>query len=149
MGSDSPTLVWFRQDLRLTDNPALSASVERGRPIIPVFIWAPDEEGAWRPGGASKWWLGRSLSALATDLEKRGSKLIIRRGPTAPSLLQLLAESGASSVFWNRRYEPAAIASGIVVRNVNVQLALLRQTRERQVTAAEQCYRRTHLIVPE
>jgi deoxyribodipyrimidine photo-lyase len=106
----APTLVWFRQDLRLSDNPALAAAVDRGSPVIPVFIWAPEEEGAWRPGGASKWWLRRSLAALGAELEKRGSRLIVRRGPTGKALNDLLAESGASTVFWNRRYEPTAVA---------------------------------------
>ena len=110
MTSNSPMLLWFRQDLRLSDNPALAAAVEQGKPIIPVFIWAPEEEGMWRPGGASSWWLHYSLNALADALEKRGSKLVIRRGPAASALQQLLAESGASSVFWNRRYEREAIA---------------------------------------
>lgn len=109
MASDSPTLVWFREDLRLSDNPALAAAVERGAPIIPVFLWAPEEEGSWMPGGASRWWLDRSLAALSADLEKRGSRLIIRLGPTASALHQLLAETGAAGVFWNRRYEPSAI----------------------------------------
>jgi deoxyribodipyrimidine photo-lyase len=108
--SDAPTLVWFRQDLRLSDNPALAAAVDRGSPVIPVFIWAPDEEGAWRPGAASQWWLRRSLAALNADLEKRGSRLLIRRGPAGKTLNDLLAESRASTVFWNRRYEPAAVA---------------------------------------
>ena len=76
----APTLVWFRQDLRLSDNPALAAAVERGGPVIPVFIWAPEEEGAWRPVAASQWWLRRSLAALGAELEKRDSRLIIRRG---------------------------------------------------------------------
>ena len=110
MATNSPTLLWFRQDLRLADNPALSAAVERGHPIIPVFIWAPEEEGLWRPGEASNWWLHRSLSALAKDLERRGSQLIIRHGPAAAVLHQLSVESDASFVFWNRRYEPQAIA---------------------------------------
>jgi len=108
--SGAPTLVWFRQDLRLSDNPALAAAVERDGPVIPVFIWAPEEEGAWRPGAASQWWLHRSLAALGAALEKRGSRLIIRRGPTVKALNDLLAQSGASAVFWNRRYEPAAVA---------------------------------------
>jgi len=56
----APALVWFRQDLRLKDNPALAAAVERGGPVIPVFIRAPEEEGVWRPGGASRWWLHHS-----------------------------------------------------------------------------------------
>jgi len=108
--NEGPTLLWFRQDLRLSDNPALAAAVERGGPVIPVFIWAPEEEGAWRPGAASQWWLRRSLAALNAELEKRGSRLIIRRGPTGRALNDLMAESGASAVFWNRRYEPAAVA---------------------------------------
>ncbi len=106
----SGTLLWFRQDLRVSDNPALAAAVERGEPVIPVFIWAPEEEGAWRPGGASEWWLHRSLTALSAELEKRGSGLIVRRGPTAAELDRLAAETGATAVVWNRRYEPAAVA---------------------------------------
>ena len=104
------SLVWFRQDLRLSDNPALAAAIGRGGPVIPVFIWAPEEEGAWPPGAASKWWLDLSLASLRAELEKRGSRLIIRRGPTAEALRQLVSESGAAAVFWNRRYEPAAVA---------------------------------------
>ena len=65
-----PTLVWFRLDLRLTDNPALSAAVRRGGPVIPVYIWAPEEEGAWPPGAASRWWLHHSLAALDAGLRE-------------------------------------------------------------------------------
>ena len=108
--SGPPALLWFRQDLRVLDNPAMAAALERGSPVIPVFIWAPEEEGAWPPGAASRWWLHRSLASLSAELEKRGSRLIIRRGPTAAALARLVAESGAGAVFWNRRYEPAAVA---------------------------------------
>jgi deoxyribodipyrimidine photo-lyase len=108
--SEAPALVWFQHDLRVADNPALNAAVERGAPVIPVFIWTPKEEGRWRPGSASQWWLHHSLAALGADMEKRGSRLIIRRGPVGAALNGLLAESGASAVFWNRRYEPVAIA---------------------------------------
>jgi deoxyribodipyrimidine photo-lyase len=78
--------------------------------VIPVYIWAPEEEGHWPPGAASRWWLSQSLAKLSEDLEKRGSRLIIHRGPTASAVSRLVAESGAASVFWNRRYEPAAMA---------------------------------------
>jgi deoxyribodipyrimidine photo-lyase len=107
--SAAPALLWFRQDLRLRDNPAMAAAQERRAPVIPVFIWAPEEEGAWPPGAASRWWLHQSLASLSSELEKRGSRLIIRRGPTAAALTHLVAESGASAVLWNRRYEPAAV----------------------------------------
>lgn len=105
-----PSLVWFSQDLRLADNPALAAAIERGGPVIPVYIWAPQEEGAWPPGAASRWWVHQSLTRLAADLEDRGSRLVVRRGPATDAILTLAAETGARAVFWNRRYEPAAIA---------------------------------------
>src|SRR5579863_3646290 len=105
--SAAPALVWFRQDLRLSDNPALADAVARGGPVIPVYIWAPEEEGAWPPGAASKWWLRRSLAALSAELAKRGSRLIVRRGPTEEAMSRLVAETGAGAIFLNRRYEPS------------------------------------------
>jgi deoxyribodipyrimidine photo-lyase len=113
----APVLVWFRQDLRLSDNPALAAAVERGFSVIPVYVWAPEEEGAWPPGAASKWWLSRSLASLGAELEKRGSRLVVRRGPSAEALNRLVAENGASGVVWNRRYEPAAVARDSAVKS--------------------------------
>ena len=58
------TIVWFRHDLRLDDNPALRAAAARGA-IVPLFIHAPEEERPWEPGAASRWWLHGSLSRLA------------------------------------------------------------------------------------
>jgi deoxyribodipyrimidine photo-lyase len=111
-----PTLVWFRQDLRLSDNPALAAALKRSGPVVPVYVWAPEEEGAWPPGAASKWWLHCSLSELLAALEQRGSRLIIARGPAGEALASLAAETGATAVFWNRRYEPAAAARDAEVK---------------------------------
>lgn len=105
----SPVLWWIRLDLRLADNPALTAAIGRGRPVLPVFVWAPEEEAPWSPGAASRWWLHHSLAALARSLEARGSRLLVRRGPTAAALDALIAETGARAVFWNRRYEPVVV----------------------------------------
>lgn len=103
-------IVWFRRDLRLADNPALRAAVDGDfEAIVPVFIQAPDELGQWAPGGAQKVWLHRSLDALATALEKLGSRLVIRQGPSTEALDTLIEESGASAVFWNRLYDPMEI----------------------------------------
>ena len=103
-------LVWFRRDLRLEDNPALLAAIESGCPVIPVYILDADGEGAWPPGGASRWWLHQSLAALGAALRRRGSALVLRRGGSAAVLRALAAETGARMIFWNRGLEPAALS---------------------------------------
>jgi deoxyribodipyrimidine photo-lyase len=108
MRAPPATLAWFRLDLRLRDNPAWSAAAALGAPVVPVYVWAPDEDGAWPPGAASRWWLHHALAALQASLEAQGLRLLLRRGPSAAVLLALARAIGAERVFWNRRYEPAA-----------------------------------------
>ena len=114
------TLVWFRLDLRLADNPALAAAAARSGAILPVFIWAPEEDGDWPPDAASRWWLHQSLRSLDAALRRLGVHLILRRGPSLEALRSLVRESGADAVFWNRRYEPV-----LHTRDFRVQKALL------------------------
>ena len=102
------TIVWFRQDLRLADHPALAAACARGV-VIPVFIWSPEEEGKWPPGAASRWWLHQSLASLGDALGSRNSRLLLRSGDALCALRDVLAKTGATAVYWSRRYEPAAI----------------------------------------
>jgi len=109
------TIVWFRHDLRIDDNPALIAAAARGA-VVPVFIWAPDEEKPWPPGAASRWWLHHSLEKLAAALEKLGAPLVIRRGPTQAALESLAKETKATHVAWNRRYEPVVIARDTAIK---------------------------------
>ena len=97
------TIVWFRQDLRLRDNPALAAAVARG-PVVPVFI-LDESDTAWRPGAASRWWLHHSLTALRKDL----GALSLYRGDPKTILPKLVTEAKAAGVFWNRCYEPHAV----------------------------------------
>ena len=78
-------------------------------PVLPVFILDDETPGQWKAGGASRWWLHHSLEALAADLRKLGSDLILRRGPAAKVITSLLKETGATAIFWNRQYEPWAI----------------------------------------
>jgi deoxyribodipyrimidine photo-lyase len=114
------TLVWFRHDLRLADNPALAAAVQFAAPIVPVFIFAPAEEGSWAPGGASRWWLHHSLSRLDAQLHRAGSKLSLRVAADSLSeLVRLCRECGATRVLWNRRYEPQVIARD---RRIKIEL---------------------------
>ncbi|MGH8030263.1 MAG: deoxyribodipyrimidine photo-lyase, partial [Arenimonas sp.] len=120
-------LVWFRRDLRLADNPALQAALEAGYAPVPVYVHAPDEEAPWAPGAASRTWLGHSLQRLDDDLAARGSRLLLRDGPTGPALEAVAAEAGAEAVYWNRSYEPAVIArdrtikQALAARGLHVQ----------------------------
>jgi deoxyribodipyrimidine photo-lyase len=108
MSSHRTALVWFRRDLRLTDQPALHAALGNADRVVPVYIHAPDEDAPWQPGAASRWWLHHSLIALSSALERRSSRLIVRSGPSLQTLQALIRESGATMVAWCRLYEPAA-----------------------------------------
>ncbi len=120
MNRDSaPSILWFRQDLRLADNPALDAALARGAPILPVYVLDDETPGRWVAGGAGRWWLHRSLTSLAADLENLGRPLVLRRGPAERVILELADEIGAGAVFWNRCYEPFAIA-----RDTRIKTAL-------------------------
>jgi deoxyribodipyrimidine photo-lyase len=104
----TPVIVWFRQDLRLVDHPALAAAAATGRPVIPVYVWAPDDDGDWPPGAASRVWLHHSLNALASELARLDARLIVRSGDTVAVLQALCTETGADAVYCHRRIEPAA-----------------------------------------
>jgi deoxyribodipyrimidine photo-lyase len=105
----APTIVWFRRDLRLRDNPALLAAARRG-PVVPLYVLSPEDDGPWAPGAASRLWLHLSLEALGESLRALGSRLILRAAPTAREALgAIVEETGATAVLWNRRYEPAAV----------------------------------------
>lgn len=100
------TLLWFRQDLRLADNPALAAALQTGLPVLPVFILEDDSSSQRRAGGAARWWLHESLTALDKALQVRGSRLLCFRGEAGDVLQRLCCEYGVESVFWNRLYDP-------------------------------------------
>jgi deoxyribodipyrimidine photo-lyase len=108
--TEKTTLLWFRQDLRLDDNPALEAALSRGGSVIGVYVWDEKGEGDWGPGAASRWWLHQSLLALGTRLRERGSGLVILRGSACEELQKLADETGADALYWNRCYEPASLA---------------------------------------
>ena len=114
------TIVWFRNDLRLADNPALADGVRQGD-IIPLFIW-DDSSADIHYGSAAKWWLHYSLDALDQSLKERGSRLLIRRGKPADILPKVIAESDAHKVVWNRRYDPQGIATDTKLKAALVEM---------------------------
>ena len=103
------TIWWVRRDLRLDDNPTLLRAAKADA-MVAVYVHAPSEEGAWKLGGAQKWWLARSLAAHAAALEALGSELLIVEGDAAAVLAGLAKTLGASEVVWSRRFEPAALS---------------------------------------
>ena len=128
----APVVVWFRRDLRLGDNPALSDAVRSGRPIIPLYV-LDETQGLRAPGGASLWWLGKSLERLAASLEALGSRLVLRRGAAGAVLEALVRETGAAKVLWNRLYDPGVMdrdaalkaafkSDGVAVESFNASL---------------------------
>ena len=104
----APVLLLLRRELRLHDNPALAAAAESGRPVIPVFVLDDETPGAWRAGGAHRWWLHGSLTALAAGFERLGSALVLRRGSLAAELASLVAETGAVALHAGQPVEPWA-----------------------------------------
>jgi deoxyribodipyrimidine photo-lyase len=102
----APIIVWFRNDLRLADHPALTAAAGRGAPILPLFILDDETSGRFRAGGASRWWLHGSLAALADALKQRGGALILRRGEARKVLAALLDQTKAAAIHVTRGYEP-------------------------------------------
>ena len=113
-------IVWFRRDLRVDDNPALVAAVRNCRNVVPVYVFAPEEEGQFQPGKCSRWWLKGALAALNADLELLGSSLILRCGTESEAvLLKLVEETGATALFYNHLYDPISL-----VRDNEVKTAL-------------------------
>ncbi|NNC47407.1 MAG: deoxyribodipyrimidine photo-lyase [Sphingomonas sp.] len=99
------SIVWFRRDLRLRDQAAVRAAAREGA-VVPVFVLDDETPDDRKLGGASRWWLHRSLESLAADMEEKGSKLILRRGRVDHVLPQLAQEIGAERIHALHHYEP-------------------------------------------
>ncbi|KAF8400138.1 hypothetical protein HHK36_013434 [Tetracentron sinense] len=133
MSGGGCSIVWFRRDLRVEDNPALAAGVRAGT-VYAVFIWAPEEEGHYYPGRVSRWWLKQSLAYLDSSLRSLGSSLITKRSTDSVSaLLEVFKSTGATQLFFNHLYDPLSLvrdyrakeiltAQGIVVHSFNADL---------------------------
>ncbi|XP_019153115.1 PREDICTED: cryptochrome-1-like isoform X1 [Ipomoea nil] len=133
MSSGGCSIVWFRRDLRVEDNPALAAGVRSGA-IIALFIWAPEEEGHYYPGRVSRWWLKQSLAHLDSSLRSLGTTLITKRSTdSVSSLIEVIKSTGASHLFFNHLYDPLSLvrdhrakeiltAQGVTVRSFNSDL---------------------------
>jgi deoxyribodipyrimidine photo-lyase len=128
-----PALVWFRDDLRVTDNPALNAAADSGAPVLCFFV-LDDESPGLRPlGSAARWWLHGSLLALRDSLRERGAELLVFAGESRAIAERIVVATRAESIHWNRRYAAGEIAidtalkqrlsaAGVQVRSFNGRL---------------------------
>ncbi|MFT9063769.1 MAG: deoxyribodipyrimidine photo-lyase [Acetobacter persici] len=141
----APVLVLFRDDFRLSDNPALHAACASGQPVLCAFV----QDDACMPQGVIGWWLGQAAAALADALSQQGGALVTPHGETLPVVLDLAKAAGVSDVFWNRRYDPVgkerdtALKAALTERGVTVHSLSARLLHEPWTvrTGAGQPYR--------
>ncbi|QDZ25668.1 cryptochrome/DNA photolyase [Chloropicon primus] len=118
-GKLSRVVVWFRRDLRLEDNPALMAALRAGREVIPLFIWAPEEEGVFTPGLSSRWWLTQSLESLSRKLEALGSRLVLFKTPTTKEgIVPFVKDNDIQAVYFNHLYDPISLVRDKGIRTL-------------------------------
>lgn len=122
----SVVIHWFRRDLRLTDNTALNAAFREKKQVIAVYVLSEWKSQHHWCGAARQEFLCSCLASLAAEIEKRGGRLIIRKGVADAVLRELVVESKADAIFYNRdpdpfgrameaRVEKMAVATGVRV----------------------------------
>ncbi len=114
--SQDPAIVWFRDDLRLADHPALARAAATGAPVICLYIREEPAQGQRPLGAAARWWLAGSLRALDGALRGMGQRLVLRSGAASDVIPAVIAASGARTVLWNRRYDAGGIAVDTAIK---------------------------------
>jgi len=117
-------LVWLRRDLRLHDNPALAQAMADGFAPVLVYVHAPQEQGGWVPGAASRTWLHHSLCALQRDIARLGGRLIIARGQSLSELERMQVATQTEALYFSNLYEPILQARDAQVQNAFVKRGL-------------------------
>ncbi|XP_028795655.1 cryptochrome-1 [Neltuma alba] len=118
------TIVWFRRDLRIEDNPALAAAAREGS-VLPVYIWCPTEEGQFYPGRVSRWWLKHSLAHLSQSLKSLGAELVlIKTHSTLAALLECINAIQATKVVFNHLYDPVSLVRDHNIKGTLVEIGL-------------------------
>ena len=115
-----PVIVWFRDDLRLSDHPALAAAARTGAPVIGLYVRDEESRGVRPLGGAARWWLAQSLRRLEASLQAAGAELVLRRGSAAEVIPIVAREATASAVYWNEIAQAPQLA---VAEAVEAELA--------------------------
>jgi len=109
----SNAIVWFRQDLRLFDNPAFADACSHHEFVIPIYIL---DDTTAPLGGAQRWWLHHSLTALNQGLNEIGLNLCLRQGDALEVIDNLVKKHQIEAIYWNRCYEPTAIERDTLIK---------------------------------
>ncbi len=113
----STGIMWFRQDLRLADNPALNAACKQCDQVVAVFIDDPTDQTVSQLGAASRAWLHHSLAALQKSMRDKGSEMYFAQGDSLIVLRTLMECTSADQIFWNRCYDPVTIARDTQIKS--------------------------------
>ncbi len=119
-------LVWFRNDLRLSDHVALTAAARNGLSIVTCYVYDDTVDDA--PGGARRWWLHASLRALSTDIAERGGDLLLRRGKAAAQVASVAVANAVAEVHCLKSHTPngriaeAELAKLLAARGIKLVL---------------------------
>ncbi len=122
-----PIIVWFRKDLRLADNRALSAAAGEAA-VIPLYIREPADSGNGPLGAAQAWWLHHSLEALGASLARHASRLVLRSGAPLDVIVEIARASGAERIYWNRRYDPNGIATDTALKKALAERGIIAES---------------------
>ena len=118
-------LVWFRRDLRVANNPALDYALRHCQQVIPIYIEPSLQEQPWVAGAASRWWCHHSLQSLADELSQQNLRLRFFSGNPKQVIQDIIKQSGATVVCWNKLYEPDELELDVhlikILQGVQVQ----------------------------
>ncbi len=109
-------IVWFRQDLRFRDNPALHHAAKNHENLFAVYIYSPGDQGKWPAGSSAKWWLQESLTSFAKQIQDRRGNLHIAEGSAKDILIDLCQKENISAIYCNRCYEPCLLKQEKVLK---------------------------------
>lgn len=112
---NQPIVVWIRKDLRLSDNPALAWASAQKRPLI-IAVLVDSQDTQWQLGEASRWWLHQSLSEFSRSIKQAGGRVRLFAETSEKQLQQIIEDSGAQTLVWNRRYEPESIKLDKIIK---------------------------------
>jgi deoxyribodipyrimidine photo-lyase len=111
-------IFWFRRDLRLEDNTALSHSLNDGIPVLPVFIFDTNIIDELPEDDARISFIHETLSTINNDLQKHESSVFIMKGDPESLWRQLIRKYEINAVFTNKDYEPYAITRDAKIKAI-------------------------------